>query len=183
MVGEMAKTKTLTTVAVVLVLLSATGAGGQLQTVNVPDRLKPARNEELTLILSAKGVQIYECRAKTDQAGAYEWAFVAPQADLFDARGSKAGRHYAGPRWESSDGSTIVGTVKERANAPEAQAIPWLLLTAKSVGVDGALSKVTSVQRVNTTGGLTPTSGCSPATLGTQARVDYTADYYFFTAR
>jgi len=182
-VGEMAKTKTLTTVAVVLVLLNAAAASGQPQTVNVPDKLKPAGNEGLTLILAAKGVQIYECRAKSDRAGAYEWVFVAPQADLFDVRGSKAGRHYAGPHWESIDGSNIVGTVKERADAPDANAIPWLLLAARSVGPDGALSKVTSVQRVNTTGGVAPTSGCSPVTLGTQARVDYSADYYFFTAR
>lgn len=178
----MARTKTLTTVAV-LVLLSATAASGQLQSVNVPDKLKPAGNEELTLILSAKGVQIYECRAKTDRAGAYEWVFVAPQADLFDVDGRKAGRHYAGPHWESIDGSKIVGTVKERADASEPNAIPWLLLTARSVGPDGALSKVTSVQRVKTTGGVAPTSGCSSATLGTQARVDYSADYYFFGAR
>jgi len=40
---------------------------------------------------------------------------------------------------------------------------------------------VTSVQRVNTSGGLPPESGCSEATAGKQARVRYTADYYFFT--
>jgi hypothetical protein len=48
-------------------------------TVNVPDKLKPPANESLAMIVPAKGVQIYECRAKKDQAGAYEWAFVAPR--------------------------------------------------------------------------------------------------------
>jgi Protein of unknown function (DUF3455) len=177
----MPKTSTIT--ALVLVLLFAARAGGQLATVNVPDKLRPGANEALALIVSAQGVQIYECRATKDQAGEYEWAFVAPEADLFDVRGTKAGRHYAGPRWESTDGSTIVGTVKERADAPEAGAIPWLLLTAKSVGPNGRFSSVTSVQRVNTTGGVAPKSGCSRASAGTQARIDYTADYYFFTAR
>ena len=76
-----------------------------------------------------------------------------------------------------------MGTVKKRTDAPERNAIPWLLLTAKSSGPDGALSKVTSLQRVNTTGGVAPQSGCSRAVIGTQARIDYTADYYFFTAR
>jgi Protein of unknown function (DUF3455) len=175
--------KTLTTAALGLALLFAARASGQLSTVNVPDKLRPGANEALALILSAQGVQIYECRAKKDQAEGYEWAFVAPEADLFDVRGTKAGRHYAGPHWESTDGSKIVGTVKERADAPEADAIPWLLLTAKSVGPDGRLSRVTSVQRVNTTGGVVPKSGCSRASAGTQARIDYTADYYFFTAR
>jgi hypothetical protein len=32
---------------------------------------------------------------------------VAPEADLFDARGNRIGRHYAGPHWRSTDGSKI----------------------------------------------------------------------------
>src|SRR5438552_1814223 len=171
--------------AVLLVLLVSACAGPQrpASMVNVPDKLKPAMTESLSMIVRAKGVQIYECRAKKDQAGAYEWAFVAPEADLFDARGNKTGRHYAGPHWESNDGSKILGTVKERADAPVADAIPWLLLTAKSVGSEGSFSKVTSIQRVNTVGGVAPKAGCSQAAAGTSARINYTADYYFFTAK
>src|SRR6266566_1712888 len=71
--------------------------------VRVPDKLKPGANESLAMIVPAKGVQIYECRARKDQVGEYEWAFVAPEADLFDARGNRIGRHYAGPHWESTD--------------------------------------------------------------------------------
>jgi len=151
--------------------------------VQVPDKLRPGPNESLTMIVSAKGVQIYECRARTDHTGGYAWAFVAPEADLFDARGNKTGRHYAGPHWEATDGSKILGTVKERADAPVADAIPWLLLAAKSVGPEGSFSKVTSIQRVNTVGGIAPAPGCSQATAGTPTRVNYTADYYFFTAK
>jgi Protein of unknown function (DUF3455) len=73
--------------------------------VKVPDKLKPGANELLAMIVAAKGVQIYECRARKDQVGGYEWAFVAPEADLFDARGNRIGRHYAGPHWESTDGA------------------------------------------------------------------------------
>jgi Protein of unknown function (DUF3455) len=171
--------------AFLLTLLVAACASQQPPTsaVKVPDNLKPGANEALAMIISAKGVQIYECRAKKDRAGEYEWAFVAPEADLFDARGKRAGRHYAGPHWESTDGSKILGTVKERADAPAADAIPWLLLTAKSVGPGGAFSKITSVQRVNTEGGVAPKAGCSQASAGTSARIKYTADYYFFTAK
>ena len=68
-------------------------------TANVPDNLKPGANESLAMIVPAKGVQIYECRAAKDQAG-YEWAFIAPEADLFDTRGKRIGRHYAGPNWK-----------------------------------------------------------------------------------
>jgi hypothetical protein len=151
-------------------------------TVQVPDKIKGATNESLAMIVAAKGVQIYECRASKD-AGTAAWAFVAPEADLFDTRGQKVGRHYAGPRWEASDGSTIAGTVKERIDAPQADAIPWLLLTAKSVGPEGSFSEVTSVQRVNTVGGAAPKTGCSSASVGQVARMPYTADYYLLAAR
>ena len=70
--------------------------------------------------------------------------------------------------------------MKERSDAPAADAIPWLLLSAKSVGPQGSFSKVTSIQRVNTVGGVAPKTGCSQATVGAPARVAYTADYYFF---
>ena len=151
--------------------------------VQVPDKLKPGADEALAMIVSAKGVQIYECRAKKDQSGDYEWAFVAPEAELFDAAGTRIGKHYAGPHWESNDGSKIVGAVKENSPAPAADAIPWLLLTAKSAGPEGAFSKITSVQRVSTVGGVAPKTGCSQAAAGTPARVNYTADYYFFARK
>ncbi|HYA37688.1 MAG TPA: DUF3455 domain-containing protein [Candidatus Methylomirabilis sp.] len=174
------------TVLVLLLALFAAGCASALasrSTAQVPDKLKPGANESLALIAHAKGVQIYECRASKDRTGNYEWAFVAPEADLFDAGGNRIGRHYAGPHWESADGSKIVGAVKEHADAPAAGAIPWLLLTTKSDGPEGAFSKVTSVQRVSTVGGVAPKAGCSHAAAGTTARINYTADYHFFTAK
>jgi len=149
-------------------------AGCASNTVSVPDNLKPA-NAELKRIVAAKGVQIYECREG-------RWLFVAPEADLFDQQGNLIGRHYAGPHWESAgDGSKIIGKLTSRADAPVPGAIPWLLLSTKSVGGRGEFSDVTSVQRIATHGGVAPAGDC-PKT-GTQARVEYTADYYFFTGR
>jgi hypothetical protein len=140
----------------------------------VPESLRPGANESLAQIVPAKGVQIYECRDGS-------WAFVAPDAELFDAAGKKIGTHYAGPHWEAADGSKVVASVKARADAPQAASIPWLLLGAKSVGADGAFSKVTSIQRVSTSGGIAPAGACSQS--GARARVGYTADYYFFTSK
>ena len=143
-------------------------------TVPVPDKLNPGAQEKLALIVPAKGVQIYECRDA-------KWAFIAPEAELFDQAGKKIGRHYAGPHWEAADGSRVVGVVKERADAPAANAIPWLLLTTKSAGGEGAFSRITSIQRVATVGGVAPAGNCSQP--GSQARVNYTADYYFFISK
>lgn len=154
-----------------------------IATVNVPDGLKPAANESLAMIVAAKGVQIYECREKKDQPGSYDWAFVAPEADLFDTSGRKIGKHYAGPHWESTDGSKIAGTVKASADAPQAGAIPWLFLVTNSVGPEGSFSKITSIQRVNTVGGVPPKTGCAQSTRGSHARIPYVADYYFLAQK
>ncbi len=177
----MSKTSKLTVFLLVLFAAGCASAQSPGSTVQVPDKLKPSADESLAMIVSAKGVQIYECRAGKDQTGAYEWAFVAPEAELFDAAGNRIGPHYAGPSWESTDGSRVVGTQKERADAPAADAIPWLLLSAKSTGAEGAFSRVTSVQRIRTVGGVAPKGGCSQAAAGTIARINYTAQYLFFT--
>ena len=156
------------------VLALSVTAAGCAAAVAVPDNLRPGANESLALVVPAKGVQIYECRDA-------KWAFVAPEAELFDRAGKKIGTHYAGPHWEAADGSKIVGAVKARADAPAAGNIPWLLLGTKSVGRDGAFSKVSSIQRVTTTGGVAPEGSC--AQPAARVRVPYTADYYFFTAK
>lgn len=168
-------------------MLAACAAGPATQpppaAVAVPDALKVGADESLLAVVAASGVQVYECRAKKEQPSAVEWAFVAPEADLLDAKGQRIGKHYAGPHWESLDGSKIVGAVKARADAPEEDAIPWLLLTTRTVGPAGAFAKVSSIQRVNTLGGVAPKAGCSAASVGQQERVGYTADYLLFTRR
>ncbi|HEV8109402.1 MAG TPA: DUF3455 domain-containing protein [Burkholderiales bacterium] len=167
-----------------LVLLLAGGGAPALASdpeASMAVKLRVGADESLATIASAKGVQIYECRATQGKYGKYEWALVGPEADLFDTRGMKVGRHYTGPSWEANDGSKVVGSVLASATAPDAVAIPWLLLGAKSVGPAGTFSTVSSVRRVHTTGGIAPDSGCSAAAAGTLVRVPYTADYYFFT--
>jgi hypothetical protein len=168
-------------VACLPIVVAACAGQPPLPAAQVPDNLKPAATEVALGAVAARGVQIYECRVKKDDAQATEWAFVAPEADLFDAQGKQVGKHYAGPHWESVDGSKQVGSVKARADAPQAGAIPWLLLTTKSVGADGAFSKVTSIQRINTVGGVAPAADtCTAASLGKGVRVPYTADYLMF---
>jgi hypothetical protein len=147
----------------------------------VPAELRPAAGEVMQRTVYARGVQIYECRVKKDDAQATEWAFVAPEAELFDVNGARVGKHYAGPHWEAADGSKVVGTMKARANAPQAGAIPWLLLTTQSDGPDGTFARISSVQRINTVGGAAPGAAtCTRETLGQTARITYTADYVMF---
>ncbi|HXY54634.1 MAG TPA: DUF3455 domain-containing protein [Nitrospirota bacterium] len=149
----------------------------------VPETLKAPANQVLLLETQATGVQIYECKASKDDRTRFEWVFKAPEADLFDSAGKKIGRHYAGPTWESSDGSKVVGEVKARDNGPDPNAIPWLLLSAKSNSGNGVFSKTQSIQRLYTSGGKAPAEGCKQAQEGKEVRVPYKAKYYFYTAK
>jgi hypothetical protein len=145
----------------------------------VPSAIAVPAGNKLFLVGRATGVQIYACTAAPD---GYAWSFVAPRASLYGDNGKLITTHFAGPTWQARDGSAVVARVVDRA--PVDGAIPWLLLEAAStsVGADGdRLARTTYVQRVATTGGLSPAAGaCSAATAGTTAEIPYTADYYFW---
>jgi hypothetical protein len=145
---------------------------------NLPAPLAPAPDESWVMTVAARGVQIYECRAGASGAA---WTFVAPEAELFDDMHHPVGSHGAGPSWQASDGSRVVGTLKARVDAPSADAIPWLLMSAQDAGPPGRFSGVTSVRRIHTVGGTAPKSGCSADSIGARTRVPYTADYLFHT--
>lgn len=149
---------------------------------NVPDKLRVAPGSTLLLKTPAKGVQIYVCQPKAGNASQFEWTLKAPEADLLNEKSALIGKHYGGPTWEHKDGSKVVGEVKERSDSPVANAIPWLLLTAKANEGNGIFGKVMYIQRVNTSGGKAPASGCDRSKQNAQTRVGYTADYYYYGA-
>lgn len=58
----------------------------------------------------ARGVQKYKAQVKAGSFPVtYEWVFVAPQADLYDASNKKVGTHSAGPTWQLSATDSIYG--------------------------------------------------------------------------
>jgi hypothetical protein len=129
----------------------------------IPEALAVPDGNKLVFVLQAEGVQIYDCKAVAD--GSAAWVFRAPEADLFDQRGRRAGSHYAGPTWEALDGSTVVAARVAGASV-DAGAIPWLLLQAASHVGKGRMSKVTFIQRISTGGGLAPAGGCDSTRVG-----------------
>ncbi|MEJ5991820.1 DUF3455 domain-containing protein [Ramlibacter sp. PS3R-8] len=148
-------------------------------TAAVPAAIAP-RSGALVESIAARGTQVYECRADAAAPGGAKWVFVAPEATLFDRSGATVGVHYAGPHWEAVDGSKVLGAVDARADAPQADAIPWLLLSARHAGGNGRFAQVSSIQRVNTFGGIAPARACDAATVGATEKVPYTADYLFY---
>jgi hypothetical protein len=138
----------------------------------LPDAIA-APGTALVLSVHAEGAQVYDCKSGAD--GKLAWAFREPIATLL-VDGKTVGRHYAGPNWEHSDGSAVVG--KAVGNAPGATPadIPWLKLEVVSARGSGVLSGVTTVQRINTMGGKLEGS-CDKA--GTFKSAPYSADYVF----
>lgn len=122
----------------------------------------------------AVGVQIY----RWNGAG---WDFVAPSAKLFADSGFRGlvGDHYAGPTWESNSGSKVVARRVDGCT-PNATAIPWLLLEAVTTDGPGIFAKTAFIQRVNTGGGLAPST--PGPFVGYEQKVPYIAEYYFYRA-
>jgi len=132
-----------------------------------------APGETIVHTVHAVGLQLYECKAGAD--GKLAWTFIAPQA-MLTADGKVVGKHGAGPSWELLDGSLI--TAKAVANAPGATEndIPWLKLEVTSNKGTGQLAGVTTVQRINTKGGVLKGT-CDRERAG--EGMPYAADYVF----
>ena len=173
------------TVAVLLgvaaFLALAHPAGAALAPPTVPANIAVPPGNVLYLVGHARGYQIYVCQA---QDGGFAWVLSAPWAGLFDDAGNPIAVHYAGPSWTAADASTVVGTRVASAPAPTEGAIPWLLLRASSTSgpPGGTFTQTTYIQRINTTGGLAPSTGCDAAHVGATVAIPYTADYYFYRA-
>jgi hypothetical protein len=162
---------------VATLLLTALAAGAQgtdNRAPDVPTVLEVPDGNKVHFHAYAVGVQIYTWSAATSK-----WVFKAPQAVLYDSDGNVVGIHFAGPTWESNSGSEVVGH-RIAAATVDPTAIPWLLLSAASTSGNGIFADTTYVQRVDTAGGLAPST---PGTTdGQEADVPYTAQYFFYRA-
>jgi len=146
----------------------------------VPQQLQPPVSEQLLLQLHGEGDQVYTCKMDGTQ---FTWTLKAPEAQLFEKDGKYFGKHFAGPSWEANDGSRVTGKAAANTPSPDADSIPWLLVKIVSHDGDGLLSRVTTIQRLNTKGGKAPASGCDAAHVGREVRVRYSADYLFFAPK
>ncbi|HYO23293.1 MAG TPA: DUF3455 domain-containing protein [Flavisolibacter sp.] len=133
--------------------------------------------------LYADGVQKYKAQLKAgSNPAAYEWVFVAPQADLYDATNKKVGTHSAGPTWQLfGDADSIYGqqfSPPRSAASPDAASIDWLLLMPKTGKPQtGMFSQVSYIQRIATQGGKAPLT--PPVSIDQTVDVKYTAVYRF----
>lgn len=197
-----------------LLCMSAVAEAQNLSSPNTPVNITPPAGNVLYLAGSAEGTQGYTCLPTSTGAswtvnnsrpeatlfvkifGRYVQImthFLSPDANPNENAPNPL--PFGSPTWQSSLDSSVVWA-KPLNSIPAGSdsscshdgAIPCLLL--QSIGSQpgpaggGLMTATTYIQRLNTTGGVAPTAGCSVASdVGKQKLVPYTADYYFFRAR
>lgn len=147
----------------------------------------------------AIGTQNYMC---LPTATGFAWTFYGPQATLFNDEGKQITTHFLSANsyeagalratWQHSrDTSAAWAAAIQTSTDPmfvAPGAIPWLLLQVFGAqeGPDGGdkLSSVLYIQRVHTSGGVVPSTGCAATTdIGKRSLVPYQADYVFYKQR
>jgi hypothetical protein len=164
----------------------------------VPNNIRVPAGNAAFLLGHATGTQNYIC---LPSGSGFAWTFFGPQATLFDDIDEQVITHFLSPNpdeggtpratWQhSQDTSTVWAMAIASSSNPgfvAPGAIPWLLLQV--VGAQGGptggqtLTAITFIQRLNTSGGVVPSTGCTSSTdVGKKALVPYTADYVFYKA-
>src|SRR5262245_30483035 len=158
----------------------------QTEAINIPAAVDlpanlPNGNSRVATFY-AVGVQKYKAQVIAgSNPVAYQWVFVAPQADLYDITNKKVGTHSAGPDWQLSAADSMFGQAfnpPRTAPGDNETDIDWLLLMPKTgKAPTGFFANVTYVQRIATKGGKAPTT--HPAAESDVIDVGYTAIYRF----
>lgn len=182
----------------------ATFAQAQVDVPPVPTDIQVPAGVSAFLKGYAIGTQNFICLAPKKERE-LAWKFTGPQATLFltlpNGQLQQVTTHFLSanpdengvlrPTWQhSADTSAVWGRVKAPSTDPayvEAGAIPWLLLevVGEQEGPSGGdfMTDAVFIHRLNTTGGLAPSTGCSEAAdIGAVRLVPYTADYFFYRA-
>ena len=148
----------------------------------ITSALTASADEEPVFMLHAEGVHVFECKPLAADPSRFAWAFSGPDATLYDG-GRPVARNAAENVFEAiTDRSSVSAAIRSHQDGGPSN-LPWLLLRARSTPDDGLFARVTSLQRVNTAGGVAPVGGCDADNAGKEARAAFTADYYFYRRR
>jgi hypothetical protein len=161
----------------------------------VPANIQAPAGSKAFLEGHAVGTQNYIC---LPSPSGFTWTFFGPQATLFNDDYEQVVTHFLSPNpfengtpratWQvSGDTSTVWAVSSLSSSDPRfvaPGAIPWLLLQVMTLnGPTGGhkLASTIAIQRLNTSGGMAPATGCGLSTdVGKRALVPYTADYFFY---
>jgi hypothetical protein len=163
----------------------------------VPSNIQAPAGAKAFLKAHAVGTQNYIC---LPSGSGFAWTFFGPQATLLKDNGTQLITHFISPNpseagtlratWQHArDTSSVWAAAIAMSSDPEfvaPGAIAWLLLrvVGDQPGPTGGdqLLETTFIQRLNTSGGVAPATGCSrTADVGARAFVPYATDYVFYT--
>ena len=192
-----------TLVAASLALTATASAQlGSITVPPIPDNLALPAGHTPYLKTSAAGTQNYVCLPGPNGPA---WTFQGPQATVYlvfpwfgnevrqqvmthflSANPMEGGR--ARPAWHhSADSSTVWGKGTAESLDPtfvKPNSIAWLrveIAGAQRGPMGGsAIMQTTFIHRLNTSGGVKPTTGCDDSAYGRIAFVPYTTDYFFY---
>jgi hypothetical protein len=165
----------------------------------VPTDIEVPEGNKLFFVGHAFGTQNYICLPSATSPTGVAWTLFGPQANLFDRHDRQITTHFLSPNpdegglaratWQHSDDTSAVWARMAATSSDPAYvapgAIPWLRLEvvgdARGPQNGRALTPTTWIQRLNTTGGVSPAAGCTEAAnVGARVFVPYTADYFFY---
>ena len=160
----------------------------------VPPGLEVPAPSQAFLVGHAIGTQNYVCQP-SQSLGRVAWTLFTPEATLFGEQNDQLITHFFSPNpvehaivratWQDSADTSIVWARAVASATVDPSAIAWVTLQATGTQHGptggGTLADTTFVQRLNTTGGLAPATGCDvPTDAGRKAFIPYTADYFFY---
>jgi len=158
----------------------------QSETTIIPQAIQLPQNlpngNSIVATLYAIGVQKYKSEQIVGSSPvAYQWVFVAPEADLYDSTDAKVGTLSVGPAWQLSPTDSMFGqnfNPPRKSPSPDPESIDWLLLMPQlGRTATGVFANVTYVQCIDTHGGKAPSA--PPVNEGQAISVGYTAVYRF----
>jgi hypothetical protein len=161
----------------------------------VPPGLEVDPPNRAFLVGHAVGTQNYVCQP-SPSIGQVAWTLFTPEATLFNDQRQQLITHFNSPNpdeggtivratWQDSQDTSTVWAKAVASASVTPGAIAWVKLqvVGAQAGPTGGdtLSGTTFIQRLNTIGGLAPSTGCDlPTDIGHRAFMPYRADYFFY---
>jgi hypothetical protein len=157
----------------------------------LPAALQVGQGEALAQVLTTRGDETYRCErikvgAPGDVAGPntqLTWVQAGSEATLVDADRQSIGTVTPGDYFVAYDGSYVKTVLNGQAQVA-ANTLTWTRYKARyNAGTrsgEGRFANVTSIQRIDTTGGLPPVYDCTLE--GSRLLVPYSATYMLYRA-
>jgi len=143
--------------------------------------MRPPPGEQPAFVLTARGAQVYECKPDPSDPNVFRWTFTRPDALLYDGT-TELARHVSSNQWESStERGSITGFLAAIQDAGRGN-LPWARYRTAPADAAGMFASVSTILRVNTSGGIAPAAGCDALHTGESTSVPFSADFYFYKA-